>query len=164
MAIKELSYLKSQINTCEDSATIRDVLLPKVNILLPVGNLPNDATEIRLRAEAVRVQNVAQERLALLTNRTALYGKTSLPSQPPDLTLHLGSRFRHFEACVKKVLSPQEELTRIEDFNIYSGYERDDLILSTDILAIEKLQRDLERNHPLRQVVQNFLHHLLVVS
>lgn len=160
MAVKELNYLKTQINNCEDPATIRDVLLPKVTILLPAGNLPNDAAEIRLRAEAVRTQKVAQERLALLTNREGLYEKTSLPSPPPDITLHLGSRFRHFEACIKKVLSLQEELTRIEDFITYSGYERDDLILSTDIRAIEELERDMGENHPLSQAVKNFLHHL----
>lgn len=160
MAINELSYLKYKINACEDSAMIRDALLPKVNIFLPAGNLPNNASGIRLMAEAVRAQKVAQERLTLLSNRTALYGETSLPSPPPDLSLNLGSKFRHFEACVKKVLSPQEELTHIEDFTTYSGYERDDLILSTDILAIEELKRDMGRNHPLSEAVQNFLYHL----
>ena len=33
----------------------------------------------------------------------------------------LAKAIPNFEACVKKVLSPQEELTRIEDFNIYSN-------------------------------------------
>jgi 2-polyprenyl-6-methoxyphenol hydroxylase-like FAD-dependent oxidoreductase len=160
MGIKELNYIKTQINTCEDVAAIRDELLPKVNILLPVGNLPNDAAEIRLRAEAVRVQRVAQERLALLANRAALYGNTSLPSPPPDLTPYFGSGFAHFEACVKKVLCAQEELTRIEDFAVYPGYEKDDLILNADIDAIEEMERGMGGNHPLNQCVRNFLHHL----
>lgn len=159
MAINELSYLKTRINTCEDFAMIRDVLLPRVNVFLPTEDLPNDPAEIRLRAEAVRVQKVAQERLALLTNRAALYGNTVLPSPLPNLS-HLESRFDHFKACVKKVLSPQEELIRIEDFTSYSGYERNELILNADILAIEELERDMGKNHPLSQAVQNFLHHL----
>ena len=160
MNISELNYLKYQINNCEDSAAIRDVLLPKVNIFLPVGDLPNNAEEVRLRAEAIRVQKVAQERLAILSNRMALYGKTCPSTPPPDLALHLGSKFQHFEACVKKVLAPQEELNRIEDFTTYSGYERDDLLLNRDILAIEELEQGMGKNHPLAPAVQNFLLHL----
>jgi len=39
--INELDYLKSEINTCEDSATIHDALPPKVNIFYRKKELQN---------------------------------------------------------------------------------------------------------------------------
>lgn len=117
---------------------------------------------IHLQAKAIRVQEVANERIALLDTRQTLYKRNTLPDALPDFSPYLQksnlqNKVGHFQSCLRKVLSAQESLSNIEDFATYYGYERSDLLSLTDIEAIRSLQSDLGSNDPLYHATQNFL-------
>jgi hypothetical protein len=73
MTINGLLYIEANINACCCKDTITNVYLPKIQALLPKGSLPNNEADIHLQAKAIQVQEVANERIALLENRQNLY-------------------------------------------------------------------------------------------
>lgn len=148
-----IDYIETKINTCYNKDKIAEVYLPKIQAFLPQGNNEGD---IHLQAKAIRVQEAAKERIALLNNRQTLYKQTTLPDTLPDFSLYQ-NKVCHFQSCLRKVLSAQESLSNIKDFTTYYGYERNDLLSMADIEAIRSLQRDLGSNDPLQQAVTNFL-------
>ncbi len=162
MGLVNLDYLETKISTCYDKSKITNVYIPQVRALLPQGPLPNNEADIRLQAKAIRVQELANERVALLDSRQTLYQQPTLPGILPDFLSYLQrsnikNKIYHFQFCLRKVLSAQEVPSNIEDFNTYRGYERNDLISLSDLRIIQSLQSDLDPSDPLHQTIQNFL-------
>lgn len=159
-----INYIEAKITTCCQKEKITQDYLPKIQAFLPQGNLPNDHETIQLQAKAIKAQEVANHRLALLESRQNLYGQKTLPEAPPhfssDLqTSSLKNKVIHFQSCLNKVLAVQESLTQIKDYTTYFGFERNDILSFDDIEAIRGLQNDLNPSDPLFQSVQNFLDH-----
>jgi hypothetical protein len=162
MTVNIINCIETKINTCYNKDKITKVYLPKIQALLPQGILPNNETDIHLQAKAIRAQEVANERIALLDTRQTLYKRNTLPDVLPDFSPYfqksnLQDKICHFQSCLRKVLSAQESISNIEDFTTYYGYERSDLLSLTDIEAIRGLQSELGSNDPLYQAIQNFL-------
>lgn len=162
MSIAAINSMETKINACYDKDKIIKDYLPRIQAFLPKSVLPINQSDIHLQARAIRVQEVANERIALLENRQNLYNQTALPEGLPNFSPYLTDsnlkiKICHFQSCLKKVLSAQESISDIKDFTTYYGYERNDLLSLQDIEAIRGLQNDLRVDDPLYQSIQNFL-------